>query len=496
MALSKSTGIDVSPEQVAALKAAGMEVPNYAEEALEATPEQPTGGTTYLPTGRTVKGEEMSGPLGTKVTYDDNTSVIFPKADWEKYKAQQNLGLSEDTTGGSGVVGGANDVRGERDQLNDDITKGLESFGLEQPDDEVDGSVQEMLDMLQTRRESLEKRQAEDRASIEKQYTNAEGQLSEQQARELKQAEGRTRIGGFFTQMEADYILNMQKSHRLEQSVLRGQRSQALQTARRAYEDADYETAALQLQTAREIEATQYQRKQDYFSNVLRYQQMSTPLKDAGEAMQKKVTDWMGKYPDAFKDVTPVELSTMSFNEAYNRVLNSDTYKTELENPDVKDWETREVGGQTVRFGFDKTGKIVSKTVLGKSGSGGTGITELSSVNRTKLLGAGFSSAEIENIESDVNKYGLDSVLEGIDDEKQRGTLESIYGLEAETKLTRESVSSLFGISDDAARTGFKGFFGAGETNKEKLDAIMDTISKYQAVGYSDADIIKMMKSQ
>lgn len=62
---------------------------------------------------------------------------------------------------------------------------------------------------------------------------------------------------------------------------------------------------------------------------------------------------------------------------------------------------------------------------------------------------------------------------------------------EEETKLDRESVSQLFGIPDDNNKTGF---LGTGKTNKEKLDEIMDSISQYQAVGYSDVQILKMMQ--
>jgi LysM repeat protein len=64
------------------------------------------------------------------------------------------------------------------------------------------------------------------------------------------------------------------------------------------------------------------------------------------------------------------------------------------------------------------------------------------------------------------------------------------------TKLTRASISQLYGILDNDEKSGIIGAFGAGKTNRQKLDDIMDIVKKYQDVGYSDADIIKLMKEE
>lgn len=70
--------------------------------------------------------------------------------------------------------------------------------------------------------------------------------------------------------------------------------------------------------------------------------------------------------------------------------------------------------------------------------------------------------------------------------------INSIVGKEEdETKLTRESVSTLYGLPDDEDKTGFLGF---GKTNKEKLDEIMETVERYKAVGYTDKEILKLIK--
>ena len=66
-----------------------------------------------------------------------------------------------------------------------------------------------------------------------------------------------------------------------------------------------------------------------------------------------------------------------------------------------------------------------------------------------------------------------------------------IKGAKTESKLTRENISLLYDIQDNDEKTGW---FETGKTNKEKLDEIMDTIKKYQAIGYSDDEILKLIK--
>ncbi|MEK6884861.1 MAG: hypothetical protein AABY22_34840, partial [Nanoarchaeota archaeon] len=54
------------------------------------------------------------------------------------------------------------------------------------------------------------------------------------------------------------------------------------------------------------------------------------------------------------------------------------------------------------------------------------------------LLGAGFTNKEVTNIESDINKYGINSVLEGITDPAQKKAIQDAYGVKQ--KVTREQV--------------------------------------------------------
>lgn len=66
------------------------------------------------------------------------------------------------------------------------------------------------------------------------------------------------------------------------------------------------------------------------------------------------------------------------------------------------------------------------------------------------------------------------------------------------SNLTRQKVSSLYGIPDNNEKSGidwWKQAYGSGETNAQKLDDIMNTIKKYQDVGYTDDEILKLVNS-
>jgi len=146
----------------------------------------------------------------------------------------------------------------------------------------------------------------------------------------------------------------------------------------------------------------------------------------------------------------------------------------------------------------DATGQdLIFKNPIKAIKGGGGGIKNkpilLGATEKQILLGVGFSQPDIIAIEKDINQYGLNKVMEGITDQKQKNALQKVYGIKVEepSKLTRTSISTLYGIPDDDKKTGFLGF---GKTNKEKLDDIMKIIAQYQAVGTSDADILKLIK--
>ncbi|MFA4833564.1 MAG: hypothetical protein WC619_01805 [Patescibacteria group bacterium] len=63
----------------------------------------------------------------------------------------------------------------------------------------------------------------------------------------------------------------------------------------------------------------------------------------------------------------------------------------------------------------------------------------------------------------------------------------------ADSKLTRENIAKLYNLSDNDTKTGF---LGTGKTNKQKLDDIIFIVDQYKSVGYSDDEILKLLKEE
>lgn len=358
---------------------------------------------------------------------------------------------------GSGVVSGSDRIKNEMDLLAKNIETGLAQYGITPPDDKVDENIKAIQDDIAKRRTEIEKRKGEDITAIGKSFDTAKGELQLSQEDALAKAEGRTRIGGFFTQLEAQDILKLQRQHRLEVSALESQKQSALLTAKRAYEDQDYKLAQDQLQLARDIEKEAQQRRQAYFNNVIQFNNMSTPLSRATEKVQDTVINWMSKYPDAFTGLEPADLLNMSVNEAYSRVVNSSIYKKELEKKaaDEIDYSIQEVNGRKIRYGFDKSGKVVSKVDLGSSTKPETPVDKvkkspgwktLSATQQNSLLAAGVSEADAADI--------TELILGGTDLETIRQGLRSI-GKDPKILDTYDRIVNIANLLNPA-RTQFK----------------------------------------
>lgn len=108
------------------------------------------------------------------------------------------------------------------------------------------------------------------------------------------------------------------------------------------------------------------------------------------------------------------------------------------------------------------------KTVqhLGGSGSGdGTGggkDIKLTPEKQTKLLGAGLSKGDIANIQKDINTHGIDAVLEGVKDEKQKKAIQEAYGVA--TKVTKAQIEST--VTQKTAQDALKETYTTEELKK------------------------------
>lgn len=140
----------------------------------------------------------------------------------------------------------------------------------------------------------------------------------------------------------------------------------------------------------------------------------------------------------------------------------------------------------------------------GKATGAGTGITRLSTEKKTRLLGAGFTDADIDNIENDINNYGIDQVLADPNlTSTQKRAIQGAYGSAEGTQfLNADYFRSIFTepqlkkAAGDAGFTagGFLGFGVGDEGVNDYLNYLEGLVAQYRTAGYSDQEILKMMQ--
>lgn len=118
------------------------------------------------------------------------------------------------------------------------------------------------------------------------------------------------------------------------------------------------------------------------------------------------------------------------------------------------------------------------------------------------LVGAGFTSSEIDQIQADVNEFGLDAVLAGMTEE-QRGKVSGLFKTKEEEKdrgtfLTKDFLLSQFNedqLVAQAKEEGITGVFKSRETEiNEYLDLLLKRIQAWRDAGFTDEEILKRMK--
>lgn len=142
---------------------------------------------------------------------------------------------------------------------------------------------------------------------------------------------------------------------------------------------------------------------------------------------------------------------------------------------------------------YDAGGKLIAEAPAAA--------TKLTATDRQALLTTGFNDTDIDQIQSDVSEHGLDAVLEGISDEKQKEALQKVYGSAEEEGakfLDKDYMSNLFTdaqLKQAAADAGFRSIWSKWATEKDKyLEYLMKAIEQYRTAGYTDKDILKQLQ--
>ena len=173
---------------------------------------------------------------------------------------------------------------------------------------------------------------------------------------------------------------------------------------------------------------------------------------------------------------------------------------------------TKTASGQLV-FGPDTLTDPSQLQIYGTPGQFGGGdgtkkeVFTFDTTGKEDLIAGGFSGDDVTNLQKDINQYGLDKAIEGLD-EQQQATIRGAIKKEDEDKkkLDRNSVAQFLGIANpddstdatESKKTG--GFLGFGGTevpgkasSKDTVDQVMSFVESYRALGLDDDSIRKLI---
>ena len=318
---------------------------------------------------RTSSGDVYNAQ-GTKVNYAD-----LPKGpDGRPLMNLDNLPLRPvaDANADADIISDTSEQQSEIKTQNQKLQEQLAGLGIEPPEDTVSPLIEEVLKGLRDRAKEMDAREKEDIESIKKSYEVAgeEQKISQEEA--LAKAEGRVRYGGFITKMETDEIQDLQRKFRLENMALEGQKSVALLSAQRSYNDSDFELAQLQLEAAQKADEDLTQKKQQYFENIQTvqafYERLNKPAIEAAETDQQQMLSMMSSAPSAFLDIKPsdIMLNKLTYGEVAARYVDSKEYQAELAGELLTPTEAARLG---LPYGTTKT-RAANLGIVPKFGTG------------------------------------------------------------------------------------------------------------------------------
>jgi len=207
--------------------------------------------------------------------------------------------------------------------------------------------------------------------------------------------------------------------------------------------------------------------------------------------------------PDTALYMARAGVSLNDSPETVNQKMAQESQRQEVENFKT---EKLDEGYTFVPYGngnttFSVGGKELSFNAPPEK-AGDTPVTtvDITPEDRRNLIGAGFTVEESNQISNDVNQFGIDAVLEGVDNEQQKNAIEKVYGVEKveEQFLNIDYFTTNFTedqLKESAKAGGFRKFFSSWETEKENyLNSVMQSIELYRNSGFSDTEILKKMQ--
>lgn len=132
---------------------------------------------------------------------------------------------------------------------------------------------------------------------------------------------------------------------------------------------------------------------------------------------------------------------------------------TALENGATMDIVNKMLNSKTIEEALLYSGTSLQKPDKTKAGTPDISLTP---EDRRTLIGAGLTSAAIKQIESDIQQYGLNAVLEGVDDAAQKAAIQKIFN--QTQKVSMEQVKKQ--VTQKVAEDGLKEIYTDAELKK------------------------------
>lgn len=137
----------------------------------------------------------------------------------------------------------------------------------------------------------------------------------------------------------------------------------------------------------------------------------------------------------------------------------------------------------------------------GSDGGGSGSAITFTGTDKQKLLSAGFTQSEINQIQSDVNKYGIDKVVAGMNT-TQANAVRQVLGGGVQPFLNKDYFRTRYGKGLEAAAkaAGYEyksgGFLGNNKhvDTEGFLDNLVSQVEAYRKAGYDDKTILSMMQ--
>lgn len=179
------------------------------------------------------------------------------------------------------ITSTADDYDAAHSNMDSVLSKAYEDALADLPDyEKMKSDAEDLFDLktkiLDERQQALEDRYAEDKASIEADYEGQEQDMKETQKRQTGQMAGGLAAAGAylgFDNINHSAMLSLEVTHQRELTVLGQAKIAALNTARRAFEDADYALLGEQINAIDKYNEDITKLTQDHFDNTLKLAQ-------------------------------------------------------------------------------------------------------------------------------------------------------------------------------------------------------------------------------